>query len=91
MLGGKHFLLLIAFLNFHGILKIIVCFLMPSKSHIMVLRISMSHGLAAESENEEFHMGITSCVNGWIDGAVGMVLSRPVVAFLSTYFIQLQS
>lgn len=51
----------------------------------------MSHGLAAESENEEFHMGITSCVNGWIDGAVGMVLSRPVVAFLSTYFIQLQS
>lgn len=80
--GGEHFLLLIAFLNFHAILKII--------SHIMILRKSTSHGSAAESENEVHHMDIISCVNRGIDGAVGMVLSLPVVAFVFTYFIQLR-
>lgn len=89
--GGKHFLLLIAFLNFQGTLKVITCFLMPIKSHIMTLRKSTSHGLAAESENEVYHMNIISCVNGGIDGTFGMVLSHPVVTSVFTFFIHLQS
>lgn len=91
MWGGKPFLLLIGFLNFHGVLKIILFFLMPIKSHVMILRKSTFHGLAAESENKVYHMDIISWVNGGIGGAVGMVLSLPVVALVFTYFIQLQS
>lgn len=64
---------------------------MPIKIHVMMLRKSTFHGLAAESENKVYSMDIISGVNGGIGGAVGMVLSLPVVALVFTYFIQLQS
>lgn len=61
------------------------------KSCVRILRESPSHGLAAESENEVYHMNITSCVNWGIHGAFGMIFSLPLVFFVFTYLIQLQS